>query len=88
MKVVILYQTNSEHERKVTEFAHDYQAAEVDRKIDLVDLNTREGSAMAQLYDVVKYPAILALADDGRMLQMWQGEELPLMNEVAYYQAR
>jgi hypothetical protein len=88
MRVAILYQSNSEHERKVLEFAHDFKATQQDRKIDLIDLNTRDGAALAQLYDVVQYPAILALADDGHMLQLWQGEQLPLMNEVAYYQAR
>lgn len=88
MKVVILYQSNSEHERKVLEFAHDFTSAQLDRKVELVDLNTREGAATAQLYDVVKYPAVLALANDGQMLQLWQNDQLPLMNEVAYYQAR
>lgn len=86
MRVVILYQSNSEHERKVLEFAHDYQSAQLDRKVDLIDLNTRDGAAMALLYDVVQYPAILAVTDDGKMLQLWQGDQLPLMNEVAYYQ--
>ncbi len=86
MRVVILYQSNSEHERKVLEFAHDYHAAQMDRRVELLDLNTREGAAMAQLYDIVQYPAVLALADNGSLLQFWQGEQLPLMNEVAYYQ--
>lgn len=85
MRVVILYQSNSEHERKVLEYAHDFRLAQQDRKVELIDLNTREGAAMAQLYDVVSYPAIMALAGDGKMLQLWQGQELPLMNEVAYY---
>ena len=40
---------------------------------------------MASLYDIMNYPAILALRDDGSILKTWEGDELPLMDEVAYY---
>lgn len=55
------------------------------RSVAVADLDTREGAAIATLYDVMQYPALLAVSDDGRMLQMWVGEPLPLMNEVAAY---
>ena len=51
----------------------------------MVDLNTRDGSSTASLYDVMQYPAILALTDDGQLVKEWEGQSLPLMNEVAYY---
>lgn len=40
---------------------------------------------MASLYDVTRYPAVLATREDGELLYLWQGEQLPLMNEVAAY---
>lgn len=40
---------------------------------------------MARLYDVTSYPAVLATRDSGEMLALWQGDQLPLMNEVAAY---
>lgn len=43
---------------------------------------------MARLYDIVRYPAVLATRDNGEMLALWQGEQLPLMNEVAAYMDR
>ncbi len=84
MKVSILYRPDSEHTRRVEEFVHDFQRAQATRKVELVDLNTREGTAMAELYDVIQYPAILALANDGQLLKGWQGD-FPLMDELAYY---
>ncbi|HYF97241.1 MAG TPA: hypothetical protein VD947_04375 [Patescibacteria group bacterium] len=57
----------------------------MDRKLELVSVDTRDGSATATLYDVMKCPAVLALADDGSVLQEWQGETMPLLNEVSYY---
>jgi len=84
--LLILYRPNSEHETAVDAFVRDFQHQyESARKVELVSLNTRDGAATASLYDVVDYPAILALADDGSILNLWQGTPLPLMDEVAGY---
>lgn len=85
MKVVILYRPNSDHATPVEEFVREFERRDPGRKVELVSLNTRDGAAMASLYDIVDYPAVLALANDGTMLQWWQGQQLPLMNEVAAY---
>lgn len=86
MRLLILYRPNSEHSTRVEEFAHDFQSRhDIGKKLELVSLNTRDGAATASLYDVISYPAILALADDGSLLNSWQGDTLPLMDEVAGY---
>ena len=84
MRVTILYRSQSEHERSVLEFERDYNH-QTGRDLELVDLNTIEGSNLAELYDIVRYPAILATTDDGALLQLWQGEILPLMSDVTFY---
>ena len=86
-KISILYRTQSEQERQVIEFEHEY-AKRTGRHLSLYDLNTQEGSDLAKLYDVTQYPAVLAIANDGSLLQLWQGEMLPLINEVLYYQSQ
>lgn len=65
----------------MTEFGRVYPG----HKLELVDLNTRDGASKAEIYGIVQYPAVLALANDGQLLKEWQGEPLPLMSEVAYY---
>ncbi len=85
MKVVILYRPGSEGSRTVEEFAEEFSRRYEDRKLELVSVDTRDGSATATLYDVMRYPSVLALADDGQVLHSWQGETLPLMNEISYY---
>ena len=84
MKTLILYHPNSQHARSVEEFAHDYQRFG-HGPINLISLEDRQGSDMARLYDIVSYPAVIALRDTGEVLASWQGEQLPLMNEVASY---
>ena len=86
VKLLILYRPNSEHESTVESFVRDFQRRyESGQKIELVSLDTREGAATARLYGVVSYPAIIAMANDGKMLSLWQGMPLPLMDEVAGY---
>ncbi|HEX5796936.1 MAG TPA: hypothetical protein VFX86_00950 [Candidatus Saccharimonadales bacterium] len=84
MKVVILYRPNSEKARNVEEFAREFARRYMDKKLELVSIDTRDGSATATLYDVMKYPAVLALADDGQVIHEWQ-DSMPLMNEISYY---
>jgi len=85
MKILVLYRPNSEHGRVTEEFIRDYQAMHGTGKIEVVNVDSREGSAAATLYDVMQYPAVLALKDDGQILRAWEGEALPLMDELAAY---
>jgi len=86
VKLLILYRPDSEHSTDVESFVRDFQSRyEVGRKLELVSLNTRDGAATASLYDVMSYPAILALNGDGSVLNMWEGMPMPLMDEVAGY---
>jgi hypothetical protein len=85
MKVLILYRPESEHSRTIEEFIHEYQYRGLDQRIEVLNVDTREGSATASLYDVVQYPAILVLQNDGYPQKVWQGTEMPLLSEVAAY---
>lgn len=86
MKLLVLYRPNSEHETEVESFVRDFQRRyEVGRKLEMVSINTRDGAAMASLYDVMSYPAIMVLGDDGSVVNIWQGMPLPLMDDVAGY---
>ena len=85
MKVVVLYRPNSDHSRKVEDFASDFSRVYRDKRLELVSLDTRDGASTATLYDVMQYPAVLALANDGHVLQEWEGEMLPRTSEVAYF---
>jgi hypothetical protein len=86
VKLLILYRPDSEHATEVESFVRDFQHQyEAGRKLELLSLNTRDGAATASLYDVMSYPAILVLANDGSILNVWQGKPLPLMDEVAGY---
>lgn len=84
MKVIILYRLLSDHARKVEEFAHDIERQQ-NVTPELINADTPEGSEMQKLYDITNFPAVLALRNDGQLMQLWAGEQLPLMGEVAAF---
>ena len=85
MKVVVIYRPDSEHARVVEDFIRDYQMQHGAGQLEALNIDGREGGAMASLYDIMQYPAILALREDGQLLRSWEGETLPLMDELAAY---
>lgn len=85
MKVVVLYRPESEHARDVETFVHDFQSRNPSVTVELQNVDTRDGVALASLYDIVRFPALLALAEDGSVLNIWNDDQLPLMDEVAAY---
>lgn len=80
----MLIRPNSETERAAREFLHDFEK-QTGKIIEVVDVDSPEGAQLAQLYDATSYPAVLAIADDGALLQSWQGGQLPRISEVSFY---
>ena len=85
MKVLVLYRPNSEHGRVIEEFIHEFQRRFEEIKLEVLNIDSRDGSATASLYDIMQYPAILVLRGDGYLQKYWAGEELPLLDEVVGY---
>jgi len=85
MRVIIIYRPESEHGRLIEEFVREFQIRHQVDHLEVINIDTREGMATASLYDIVEYPAILVLEGDGYAQKIWQGPQLPLMDEVAGY---
>jgi hypothetical protein len=85
MKVVVLYRPNSEHSRVVEDYIRNFQSRHPGSKMEIINLDTREGSATATLYDVMQYPAFLVVQNDGYVQKMWEGDNLPIMDEIVSY---
>jgi hypothetical protein len=88
MRTMIIYHPKSEFVGLVEDFKHEFEGRHPDYKVELVSLETVEGSDMAKLYDVVRYPAILVAAGDGSLQKMWQDRPFPMIDEVFSYASR
>jgi hypothetical protein len=67
------------------DYVREYKMRHPDIEPELMSLETREGAEMARLYGVYVYPAILAISRDGSLMQLWQDDHLPLMQDLDAY---
>ncbi len=84
MKAYIAYKEQSDHARAVTEFLRDFERR-TGKKVELINPETPSGSGFCETYDIVEYPTVVAVDDNGALLNQWRGLPLPLIDEVSYY---
>jgi hypothetical protein len=85
MKALILYRPRSEHARSVEEFSQNFERNYPESPMSLLDIDSIEGTHLIELYDILEFPSVLVLADDGSLINSWVGEPLPLIDDVAGY---
>ncbi len=84
MKAMLFYRPNSEHQRTVEEYVRDF-TRHTGKELPTVSMNTPDGTYKAELYGVMKFPSIVAIDDEGKMLQIWDDDLLPRFDEVSFY---
>ena len=85
MKVVILYQPNTELESSVNEYVREYKQ-ETNHDIELIDSDSVQGAETAKIYDILQFPAIVALKDDGMFVEAWtERDKWPTVSELSFY---
>lgn len=84
MRVVVVAKDNTDYARMVSEFLDNF-ARQTGRSLELLDPESGDGDMFCRTYDIVEYPTIIALSNDGQVQNMWRGTTLPTISEVSYY---
>lgn len=84
MKAIVVYKDDSEHARPVIDWLRDFRR-QSGKNVETLEPETREGIDFCRVHDIVEYPTIVAMDNEGKPLQVWRGLPLPLINEVSYY---
>jgi len=84
MRVVIVTKDNTDYARSVSDFLGDF-TRQTGHELEVIDPDTPNGASFCRAYDIVEYPTIIALSDDGAMQQQWRGMPFPPISEVSYY---
>lgn len=84
MRVIIVCKDQSDHAREVTDYLRDFEL-QTGRELEIIDPDTRAGADFCRTYDIVEYPTIIAITNEGSVQQLWRGRPLPMINEVSYY---
>jgi len=86
MRAVIIWRDNTDYSREVLDWLDEFEKR-TSREVESLDPDHLDGESLAKVYDVVEYPTILALDNEGKLLESWRGTPLPRIDEVAYYAA-
>ena len=84
MRAVIVFRRGTDYQRTVLDFLEDFRRMS-GKKIQEIDPDSIGGQGFCETYNIVRYPTILALTDDGKVLQKWEGLPLPRVGTVSYY---
>ena len=82
MRVVCIYRDNEDYTRSVDEWLENIRRQ---TGYEIETMSPDENPNFCEAYDIVEYPTIIALGNNGEVLNMWRGRTLPLINEVLYY---
>ena len=82
MRVICIYRDNQDYTRAVDEWLENFHRR-TGREIETIDPDL--STNFCEAYDVVEYPTILALGNNGEVHASWRGRNLPLVDEVSYY---
>ena len=84
MRVVAVYKYESDHAREVLDYLRDF-SRQTGHTVEEIDPDTPDGADFCRTYDIVEYPTMMALSDNGQLQNMWRGRPLPTISEVSFY---
>ena len=84
MRVVVVYKQQTDYARQVQMFLDDFKRL-TGHDLETLDPESLPGISFCETYDIMQYPTLIALSDDGQIQNQWNGLPLPTMNEVSYY---
>ena len=84
MRVVVLYKEETDYARTVIDFLRDFKY-QTGHDLETLNPESGEGISFTGAYDILEFPTIVAISDDGRLQNQWRGLPLPTISEVSYY---
>jgi hypothetical protein len=84
MRVVVLYKEATDYARQVEEYIGDFKR-QTGHELETMDPESTGGISFCEAYDILEFPTIVALSDDGHLQNQWRGLPLPTISEVSYY---
>ncbi len=82
MRIICVYKDNEDYTRSVDEWLENFRR-QTGRELEIMRPDDNVG--FCEAYDIVEFPTIIAIGNNGEVLNIWRGSVLPLINEVLYY---
>ncbi len=85
MKLLILYKPISELATSAEAYAREFER-ETGKSIELMDIESQAGIALAVVHDILRQPVLLVLRDDHSLIESWpERNSWPTISELGAY---
>ena len=84
MRVVVVYKEETDYARSIIEYLRDFEH-QTGHILETLNPETPAGIDFCRAYDIIEYPTMIALSEDGMVQNSWRGIPLPTISEVSYY---
>jgi len=84
MRVVVITKDQNDYTREVLDYLNDFKR-QTGHDLETVNPDTAEGTQFCDTYDIVEYPSIVAISNDGVLQSSWSGLPMPTISELSYY---
>ncbi len=84
MRVVVVFKEDRDYTRQVTDYLRDFKM-QTGHDLETMDPDSSDGISFCRTYDLMEYPSMVAMSNDGVMQNIWSGLPLPTISEVSYY---
>lgn len=84
MRVVVVYKEQTDYARAVNDWMEDFKR-QTGHDLEVLDPESRDGVSFCTAYDILEFPTLIAISDDGQIQNQWRGQPLPTLSEVSYY---
>jgi hypothetical protein len=84
MKAIVIYKDETDYARAVYDYLGDFKR-QTGHDLETMNPETPDGADFCRTYDIVEYPSIVALSDNGSLQMVWRGLPFPTINELSYY---
>lgn len=82
MRLVVVSREQRDYSREVREWLRAFERRSPEVVPELVDPDSRDGVGFTGAYDLLEFPAVLVLRDDGGVVASWRGTPMPPVDEV------
>jgi hypothetical protein len=84
MRVIVVFKDQTDYSHEVFDYLNDFKR-QTGHELETLDPDTAGGTHFCNTYDIVEYPSVIAISDDGTMQNLWRGLPLPTISEVSGY---
>lgn len=84
MRLIVLTKDQTDYTREVDEYLFEFKRR-TGHDLEVINPESSVGISFTEAYDILEFPTIIAISDDGRVHNSWKGLPLPTMSELSYY---